>query len=491
LFQWTIGPISSKPQKTDFLLQKETATLSNFNKKHSSQPVRPDPINDSDIVRNQDGKINLKKVVQQKLQDPNTNVKQEFVKQRNQLVQQQMDLMMKIEKAQELASGQTGSSSKHHAHFHISGDDIVEDANFDADPEWRRFVKQEHTIDDALKRVKAAIGSNTHLVEDLETEIASGLANEKRLLEELTEEKKRKQYVMDKVQIEHLRIVEKQKSLYLNVARKKLQEVADACVSEAQKAAATTVNNNEGQNTSLMNTAIADAVAKKAREYLANLDVEFHIAQLEQDLKDTKTKDEENHTYGNIDFTAIDPIWNAQAIKNLRHNKKPIDILLIGDTNVGKTELIKKMCKQMDIPLPKVYLDPKTGLELQRELFEGTTSTEQAENRQHNRVPDIVRVDIPFGGGFCLRILDVSNNLSDSAIYRKLYHQCHWVFITYTVTRASTVRRALSLLREAKEFNNNCLMFGNLLYEAETVKANLVSNINRGNQESMIRENAS
>ena len=72
---------------------------------------------------------------------------------------------------------------------------------------------------------------------------------------------------------------------------------------------------------------------------------------------DGEESDDDDDTPENlrrINFREVDGIWSEQAITTLRKNKKPLDILLIGAENTGKTELVKKIFKQYNMPLPTV-----------------------------------------------------------------------------------------------------------------------------------------
>ena len=75
--------------------------------------------------------------------------------------------------------------------------------------------------------------------------------------------------------------------------------------------------------------------------------------------------------------------------------------------------------------LTKGPVDKLKELEWQKERDGG--SREDLESM----IPDVCRVDIPFGGNFFLRIIDCAADMSESSIYREIYHQSHWVFIVY------------------------------------------------------------
>ncbi|CAD7962929.1 unnamed protein product [Amoebophrya sp. A120] len=365
--------------------------------------------------------------------------KQEAAGERARLQQQKLDLMHHLQRLKESSEIAVPFS------FYIEGDEIVDNDGTNRQSE-QSMVKQLYAVQ---QQMADAIGSSGDGRMRQCWDRMQGVLQ--RLVLDVEGGPKRTQYLLEKQERDWKRMMENDREHFLEVVKHKLGGIVDLTPEEAKR---------------------------RARQSITNIDIEFSVSKLKKDLAEITdgVSDEERaklHTeeqFRHFNFDELSPIWTERLVRNLRRTKKPLDVLIIGPKNVGKTELVRRMYKTCMMPMPPAFLNPKTGEEYTFATLGGRAENSIREDPEHF-LPDLVRHDMDFGGGFNLRILDCHARLSESSLYRNLYGQAHWVFIVYTVTRQESLTSALSLLKEAKKFNNNVMLLGNLIFEAETVKA--------------------
>ncbi|CAD7943630.1 unnamed protein product [Amoebophrya sp. A25] len=352
-------------------------------------------------------------------------------------------------------SGGSGSSARRRMtngapgtfQFYLDGDDIVDtgdNKNNSTNAQLSALFAAQQAVSDCIKASKdSKLQSNWDKLQ----------ISLKDLARQVEEGPMKSQYIIERRERELRHIMYNERQGMLELVRRKLGNLVNLNPMEA---------------------------ARRARQGITNVDLEFSIDQLKRQVRESvegvseeerKKLNSGEEMFENFDFAALSPIWTERLVRNLRKIKKPVDVLILGPKNVGKTELVRRMYHKCDLKLPAAFIDPKTSEEMVFATLGGREGKAPGREDPEHLLPDILRHDFDFGGNFYLRVLDCHARLSESSLYRNLYHQAHWVFIVYTVTRQETVQQALALLREAKKFNNNVLLVGNLIYEAETVKA--------------------
>jgi len=380
----------------------------------------------------------------------------EVSEERARLQQQKIDLMHahEKEKAKMVLAEAEGEAAPFA--FYIEGDDIVDGVGGGGGSGGSgRGGKNPGGARDVLTTLMQLLGDAVASSSDSKVKAAWDKlqGSLKQVLDEVEDAPKRTQYLLERQERELRKQAEQEKEHLMEVVKHKFGAMVDLTPEQA---------------------------ARRARQAISNIDLEFQCSKLKKDLAEITggvdpdelfTLSNTEEMFENFDFDRISPVWTERLVRNLRRTKKPLDVLILGPKNVGKTELIRRMYKTGGFDMPAAFINPKTGEEYSFATLGGRAQNAIREDPEHF-LPDIVRHDFDYGGGFNLRILDCHARLSESSLYRRsLYSQAHWVFVVYTVTRQESVQSALALLQEAKKFNNNVLLLGNLIFESETVKA--------------------